>query len=239
MKKSMLRKVLLLACSAVLLVCLSVGATVAYLTSAKTVTNTFTVGKVEIKLDEALATEDGYLGVYGEDGKIYRAEEGETSPRVKANDYKLLPGLNYAKDPTVTVLQGSEPAYVKLVVTVTKANETDQLFKDKDYSLENVIQGYDKNQWALLSNTKDAETNTRTYEFGYYGNSGAVDLIPVNALSADQKLPALFTAIQMPDDLTNDDLAAITGMEITVNAYAIQAAGFADFDAAFAAFPTK
>ena len=52
MKNSKLRKVLLLACSAVLLVCLSVGATLAYLTSTDTVKNTFTVGKVAITLDE-------------------------------------------------------------------------------------------------------------------------------------------------------------------------------------------
>ena len=59
MKKSMLRKVLLLACSAVLLVCLSVGATLAYLTSNDTVVNTFTVGKVAITLDETDVKLDG------------------------------------------------------------------------------------------------------------------------------------------------------------------------------------
>ena len=51
MKKT--RKILLMAACAVLLVCISVGATVAYLTSTDTVTNTFTVGQVAITLDEA------------------------------------------------------------------------------------------------------------------------------------------------------------------------------------------
>ena len=53
MKNSKLRRALLLVASAVLLVCVSVGATLAYLTSeTEVVTNTFTVGNVNITLDE-------------------------------------------------------------------------------------------------------------------------------------------------------------------------------------------
>ena len=47
------RKVLMIALCAVLLVSISVMGTMAYLTSQDTVTNTFTVGKVAINLDEA------------------------------------------------------------------------------------------------------------------------------------------------------------------------------------------
>ena len=69
-------KALLLTLCAVLLVAASVMGTMAYLTSNDTVTNTFTVGKVAIKLDEANV---------GTDGKVIDAT------RVKANEYKLLP----------------------------------------------------------------------------------------------------------------------------------------------------
>ena len=55
---SKLRRILLTVCSAALLVCVTVGATVAYLTSTETVTNTFTVGKVDITLDEAAIKQD-------------------------------------------------------------------------------------------------------------------------------------------------------------------------------------
>ena len=48
-----LRKAILTLCSALLLVSLSVGITVAYLTSTDEVKNTFTVGQVKITLDEA------------------------------------------------------------------------------------------------------------------------------------------------------------------------------------------
>lgn len=52
-------KALLLTLCAVLLIAASVLGTMAYLTSTDTVTNTFTVGKVEIKHDEAKVTTDG------------------------------------------------------------------------------------------------------------------------------------------------------------------------------------
>ena len=52
MKNSKLRRILLTLACAVLLVSLSVGATLAYLTSVTAeVQNTFTVGKVQITLD--------------------------------------------------------------------------------------------------------------------------------------------------------------------------------------------
>lgn len=103
MKKSMLRKVLLLACSAVLLVCLSVGATLAYLTSTDTVVNTFTVGSVEIKLDE-IKTD------------LYGAAETPAT-RVQTNEYKLIPGHEYTKDPTIHVTAGSEKCILFVKVT--------------------------------------------------------------------------------------------------------------------------
>ena len=214
MKKSMLRKVLLLACSAVLLVCLSVGATVAYLTSNDTVTNTFTVGNVQIKLDEAAANTDGTL-IAG-------------AARVQANSYKLLPGHTYNKDPMVTVLNGSEPCYVKMTVTFTKAAELDTIFQPAGAPLTSIFNGYDSSNWTYKGNTEDTEKNTRTYEFWYKET--------VAAPTADVALDALFDSITVPGTINNDQLATINNMQITVNAYAIQADGFANADAAWAAY---
>ena len=86
-------KALLLSLCAVLLVVASVMGTMAYLTSSDTVTNTFTVGKVEIKLDETDVT-------------------NPTGPRVQANSYKLIPGHTYTKDPTIHVATGSEDCWL-------------------------------------------------------------------------------------------------------------------------------
>ena len=91
-------KALLVVACALLLVAASVFGTMAYLTSTDTVTNTFTVGKVNIKLDEAKVDADGK--------PVTPAE------RVKENSYKLLPGHTYTKDPIIHVDANSEDCYL-------------------------------------------------------------------------------------------------------------------------------
>lgn len=204
-------KALILTLCAVLLVAASMLGTMAYLTSTDEVKNTFTVGQVKIKLDEAKANTDGSL--------VAGAE------RVKANSYKLLPGHTYNKDPMVTVLNGSEASYVKMTVTFSKANELDAIFAPNGADLINIFNGYDSANWIYKGNTKDAAADTRTYEFWYKE--------AVSAPTADVALDALFDSITVPGTITNAQLETIEGMTITVNAYAIQADGFADAAAAF------
>lgn len=90
------RKALLLSVCAMLLVAASVMGTMAYLT-AKTsaVQNTFTVGSVNITLDE----ED-----------VDHSTSGAS--RDQANAYNLMPGSTYTKDPTIHVAAGSEDCWV-------------------------------------------------------------------------------------------------------------------------------
>lgn len=100
MKMKTKRKALLLSLCAVLLVVASVMGTMAYLTSQDTVTNTFTVGNVQITLDETKVNLDGTV--------VTGAEAGVT----KANKYLLMPGHKYTKDPTVHVDPVSEDSYI-------------------------------------------------------------------------------------------------------------------------------
>lgn len=209
------RKVVLTLVCAILLVAATIMGTMAYLTSTDKVENTFTVGKVAIKLDEAKANTDGTL-VQGAD-------------RVKANTYKLLPGHTYNKDPMVTVLKDSESSYIKMTVTFTEAAELDAIFAPNGGAkLLSIFNGYDGTTWLYKGNTEDTTNDTRTYEFWYNA--------PVAATSADFALDALFDSITVPGTITNTQLAAIEGMTITVNAYAIQADGFANAEAAWAAY---
>ena len=223
MKKN-LKKALLAVCCAALLVCVSIGATVAYLTSTKEVVNTFTVGKVEIDLDEAKVNTDGTP--LKKDGTV--ADKLADADRVKKNDYKLLPGHTYTKDPTVTVINGSESSYIKMTVTFSNAKELDEIFAPDGANLTSIFGGYDEKTWLYKGNSKDAANNTRTYEFWYKEAVGAPN--------GDVKLDALFDSITMPGSITNAQLNTIEGMTITVNAYAIQADSFANPDAAWAAF---
>lgn len=98
--KKMYKAMLLVLCAA-LLVAGSVLGTLAYLKmQTGTVTNTFTVGKVEIALDEAKTDEYGVTLT------------GNEAARVMGNEYKLIPNHTYAKDPTITVKTGSEDCWV-------------------------------------------------------------------------------------------------------------------------------
>ena len=209
-----MKKKLMTVLALVLVIAMSVAGTYAYLTYRDTVTNTFTVGDVKIKLDEAKANTDGSL-VQG-------------AARVDANSYKLLPGHTYAKDPTVTVLKGSESSYVKMTVTFSKAAELDAIFAPNGATLTSIFNGYDSTNWIDKGNTKDTQNNTRTYEFWYKET--------VAAPTADVKLDALFDSITVSGTITNAQLATIKDMTITVNAYAIQADGFTTPEAAWAAY---
>lgn len=85
------------------------GGTLAYFTDVDEVNNTFTMGKVDITLDEA--------PVDGND----KATDGE---RVHANDYSsnMNPGHVFAKDPTIHVMEGSEDSYIFLDINFNKYN---------------------------------------------------------------------------------------------------------------------
>ena len=237
-------KALLLTLCAVLLVAASVLGTMAYLTSTDEVNNTFTVGSVAITLDEAEVDENG--------------TPVEGAARVKSNEYKLMPGHTYTKDPTVTVEKGSESSYVRMKVTFNNASDIIALCTDPEFAddgptgaenafplirmvkfveanavkWDGIIPDNDVETEELLANAKyfayDKETDTLTYYFYYTETVAAPD--------ADVKLPTLFDKITVPEWVTGDQLAALDNFKISIVAEAIQADGFANADAAWAAF---
>lgn len=230
-------KALLLTLCAVLLVAASVLGTMAYLTSTDTVTNTFTVGKVEIKLDEAKVNADG-IPVEG-------------AARVTANSYKLMPGNTYTKDPTVTVEAGSEESYVRMKVTFNNAAALMEMLPSadnlEDYTPEEIalikkiapilfLTNYTAAdagwlpEYTMFGMEKtladpnyfvyDAANDTVTYIF-YYPTT-------VTATDKDVVLPAVFTEISLPEHVTGEQLAELNNFQITVIAEAIQAGSFAN-----------
>jgi len=256
--KKRTRKVLLMLCCALATVAVSVGATIAYLTDTEEVTNTFTVGDVQIDLNETDTDNDGSR---------------------KDNDYHLVPGQTYVKDPTVTVKANSEPSYVRMLVTIedyadlylnTRDHESEinnPFVNIKDPAIPNAIiervnlAAYMdiSTDWELTSATAEYSPVVRcTYEYRYK-NTTEKNMQDVN-------LPALFTQLTIPGCFTNDDLLALkegygwladaAGVQsvteigssypayaypfkITVRAEAIQAAGFDNADAAWSAFDAQ
>lgn len=222
-------KALLLTLCAVLLVAASVLGTMAYLTSSDTVTNTFTVGKVEIKLDETDVT-------------------NPTGPRVQANSYKLMPGTTYTKDPTVTVLNGSEASYVRMKVTFNNAKEIIALCTDPEFAgdgptgVENafplirMVKFVEANaaKWDGIIPDNMVETEDMLADAKYFAYDETADTLTyifyyretVTAPTADVVLPVLFDSITVPEWVTGEQLKALNNFQITVIAEAIQAGSF-------------
>lgn len=188
-----MKKSIALVMMAVLLVAASVMGTLAYLTSTATVTNTFTVGKVAITLDEA-------------DVDVYGAPI-ENAARVRANEYKLIPGHAYTKDPTVHFAAGSEASWLFVKVeNGIAAIEADKKIADQ------IID----NHWTALNGVDGV----------YYMNVGA------NNTAAAIDYP-VFKTFKLDGEA---DVSKYANAAVKVTAYAIQADGFADADAAWAKF---
>lgn len=223
-------KALLLTLCAVLLIAASVLGTMAYLTSSAEVKNTFTIGKVEIKLDETDVT-------------------NPTGPRVTANSYKLMPGTTYTKDPTVTVKAGSEESYVRMKVTFNNATEiialcTDPEFADEVTGAENafplirMVNFVEANaaKWDGIIPDNMVETGEMLADAKYFAYDKTADTLTyifyyretVTAPTADVVLPVLFDSIKVPEWVTGEQLAELNNFQITVIAEAIQAGSFAN-----------
>ena len=231
------RKALLLTLCAVLLVAATAFGTLAYLTDSEAVKNTFTVGSVGLSLDEADVKPDGTL---------------DTNDRVQANEYHLLPGHTYIKDPTVTVDAKSEDAYVRMIVTVENIDKlkaalpyseiilgddgtSHQVMNPQYYDetgeiflLQMLCGGWDSNTWVFEGYTEKADGTEGYYEFRYKEI--------VKKSESATKLDDLFETITVPGEIDNDHLAYLADVRIVVAAHAIQADGFATADDAWAAF---
>ena len=182
MKKS---KAILMVVCAMLLVAASVMGTLAYLTSQDSVTNTFSVGKVKITLDEAKV---------GEDGKKLTGAE---AARGQGNEYHLLPGHEYDKDPTVTVKGGSEDCYL-FVKFEENGNPADY------YTYTSLLKAPD---WTKL----EGETNVWYREVRKIETDISYDLLD------DDK-------ITVKESVTNANMADAAAAELIWTAYAIQLA---------------
>lgn len=223
------RKILVSLAALALVAAISIGGTLAYLTSTQSVKNTFTVGNIQMTLTET--------DIDGEEGA--RTSDG--------NEYKLYPGQTYPKDPVATIKKGSEKCYVRMLVTVENIDKlkaampTKYVVTDKDgkqvFLLEKLVSGWDNTVWQYVNYTEATQTagskeiQMGVYEFRYVGI--------VDAAAAEQVLPALFATITVPGTVDNTHLAMLGEVKINVTAQAMQQEGFDNADAAWTAFESQ
>ena len=254
----MKKKTILVAAIAVMLVAaLVVGGTLAYFTDTKSADNTFTVGNVKIELlESSLHRENaGIANGATSDSELWSNVEklgsNNTSPykagdtfytdaQIEANaatytcdDVKLAPGQSYHKMPYVKNT-GANDAYIRIRVIIPADLDT-----------------------AILNSSMYTTTALNNKEFTKaYDNTGAVvrDGVKYNVYTFTRIAPLkagemtywnVWGTIHMDTDVTNEEIASLFGegkpyadgtFPVLVEADAIQADGFANATAAFAAF---
>lgn len=253
----MKKKTILVAAIAVMLVAaLVVGGTLAYFTDTDTKTNTFTVGNVSIELLESnLHRENaGIANDATSDSELWSnvAKEGfnntstykagdtfYTDAQIEADaanynckDVKLAPGQSYHKMPYVKNT-GANDAYIRIRVMIPANLDT-----------------------AILNSSIYTTTALEKEFTMVYDDSGTVDRggVKYNVYTFTRNAalkPGEMTywnvwgTVHMDSDVTNEEITSLFGegrpctFPVLVEADAIQADGFANADAAWAAFPAQ
>ncbi len=186
----MKKRITLISLAVVALILVGLLSSLAFLTDKKDVTNTFTVGNIEIELEEPDYDVNG-------DGQ------------------KLLPGTVIDKDPTVTLLEGSEDAYIFMQI-VPEGNIMDFL---------NAIT-VDTANWVAVTGAENL----------YVYSANGTDPAPVAATTGGTELPPLFSKIVVTNTLNNLSFNSFDADndKLTVRAFAHQAEinGTADYTTA-------
>lgn len=190
-------KVLVLALCAVLLVVTTVFATMAFLTSEDSVQNTFTFGHVYIELDEADVDTAGKI----EAG----ADRTSTEGRVDANEYHLMPGHTYVKDPTVHVSTSSEDCWLFVKLT----NDLKPIIVS-DTIEEQMV----KNGWTVIDEANNV------WAYGEKVSGGAdIPVFDSFTLAEDANVSQYATVMDAAGNVTG-------GTTVDIIAYAVQYDGF-------------
>lgn len=184
-------KALSLILAVILLVGTAVGGTLAWFTDqTNVVTNTFTVGNVVINLKETPVDEEG-------------EPNGEPKENVQ-NNYPLVPGVTYTKDPVVTVEADSEKCYL-----FVKFEEKFVKFEEKNDSATYINYTStltEENQWYPV----EGQTNV------WYRTVEDTDADQSWHLLVDDEITIDYTTVK------KDTMAAADQASLHYTAYAVQ-----------------
>ena len=217
----MKKKLLVIAAVVAVVAVMIAGTTLAYFTVEDTKKNVFEIGAgVDVELTE---------------------EEWDDE-----EEHPVIPGKEYAKDPTVTVNDGGVDCYVRFVIEVTEREDIDKIVAN--YLKRTGKTSFDPS--ALLSDFDASIYNDIVVErpdSGTYADSTVYYLTVKEALSEGDSVTA-FTGVTFPADLATSDFYKdgdtsdnankfdISSFNINVTAQVIQAEGFDTAADAFAAW---
>lgn len=196
-----------------------VGASLAYFTDTKSATNTFTMGNVKITLDET----------------DVKNPEGA---RVTSNAYDVYPGAVVTKDPIVHNT-GKNAAYIRATVNVSDwmnlvaayYPDFKETFPNDGYKAAlNLLVGELGEGWSVVG----VEAGD-VFTIGQFDAKFILKYDGILAAGADTT--AMFQTVTIPAGLDNANAGSFD--EVKVVAQAIQADGFDNWEAAFAAFDAE
>ncbi len=215
----MKKKLTLVVTCIVLVAAMVIGGTLAYFTDSKTATNTFTMGNVNIKLDET----------------DIKNPEGD---RVTSNEYDVYPGQTVTKDPIVHNT-GKNGAYIRATVNVynwmnlVAAYYPDfkETFPNDGYKAAlNLLVGELGKGWSVV----DVVAGD-TFTIGQFDAKFVLKYDGV--LDAGADTTAMFQTVTIPAGIDNANASSFQSVKVV--AQAIQADGFDTWEAAFAAYDAK
>ena len=191
--------------SVCLVVCLLataiIGTTLAYFTDTDEVTNTFTSGNVDITLLEHPLNEDGKT-------------VDKDAAGVDGQEYRVYPGVEYQKDPYITVAADSEDCYLFV-------------------KLQNGLAGKETSEEGKTIVEQMIAKGWRTLEDEEYGDVFVLTSDGEPVIMTKNQTAEVFNTFELDKTLTATDLTGLRPVAIT--AYAIQAEGVTDPVAAWIA----
>ena len=177
----------------VLLLLLVGGGAIAYFTDTDTKTNTFTIGNVDITLSE-----EHWSTTDSNNNNIPDAAEN------------IAPGVSVAKDPVITNVSATAPAYVyaKVEIPCTTDATPEEIF-----TLNTIGSG-----WNLM--TDGACTSGVATKVYNYGTSSAM-----TSLAAGSATPAVFSSVSLNSSITGSETGLSGNKNVVVTGYGIQTNG--------------
>lgn len=177
-----MKKVLALALALLMVVTASIAGTIAWLSATtENVTNTFTVGDINIDLKEHKLAVDGQ-----------NLEMGNEV--IENKDYKIVPGDTQPKDPFVTIEAGSEDCWV--FIQIKEVNNSEPHYIDWA-----IAEG-----WTEVIGDPDVPAGTRVFHRSYIGANEAVyPVLDGNTITYNDQLTK--TQLDAIDGEGGDDAA--------------------------------
>lgn len=209
------KKLLSLALVIVLIAILSFG-TLAWFSDADEVTNTFMVTNSLAEPNKIFSVDLKEKVDTNGDGKYDETEDGVQENGHTYTD--ILPGASLYKEPVVKN-SGSYDQYIRVKVTATDAREWQAMLAGHNISdLTELFGGYDDAKWIRIDEPDwDQDQDTVTYTFY------------LQRILEPGKQESLFTHVNIPGQLTQNDLATVGGdFQLKIVAEAVQTENLGD-----------